>query len=123
MCRPSSGSPGTAFSRGTETRRQKDQAPRSWGQHWGHLAGRVSQLFININHLQGLFGSALRDGCIDLAYGFRVGCLNAESRRSTGCYKKLNSAAADSENNLGGSSETICTTSDSTFTRKRSAIA
>jgi hypothetical protein len=48
--------------------------------------------------------------------------LNAESRRSTRCYKKLNSAAADSENNLGGSSETICTTSDLTFTRKRSAF-
>jgi transposase len=37
-----------------------------------------------------------------------VVCLNAKSKRSTRCYKKLNSAAlADSENNLGGSSETM----------------
>ena|ERR1700679_1958550 len=48
-------------------------------------------------------------------------CLNVKSMRSARCYKKLNSAGADSENNLGGSSETICTTSDLTFTRKRSA--
>jgi hypothetical protein len=33
------------------------------------------------------------------------------------------SIEADSENYLGGSSETICTTSDLTFTRKRSATA
>jgi hypothetical protein len=33
------------------------------------------------------------------------------------------SMEADSENYLGGSSETICTTSDLTFTRKRSATA
>jgi len=39
------------------------------------------------------------------------------------CCEKLNSAGADSENYLGGSSETICTTSDLTFTRRRSAIA
>ena len=31
--------------------------------------------------------------------------------------QRLNSAAADSENNLGGSSETTCTTSDWTCTR------
>ena len=37
--------------------------------------------------------------------------------------QKLNSAGADSENNLGGSSETICITSDLMFTRRRSAIA
>jgi len=44
--------------------------------------------------------------------------------RSTRCYKKLlSSARADSENNLGGSSQTICITSDWTFTRRRSAIA
>jgi hypothetical protein len=41
----------------------------------------------------------------------------------TRCFKKLNSAAADSENNLGGSTETTCTTSDWTFTRRRSAFA
>src|SRR6266851_4990007 len=35
-------------------------------------------------------------------------CLNAKSKRSTRCYKKLNSAPlADSENNLGGPSETM----------------
>ena len=33
------------------------------------------------------------------------------------------SGQADSENNLGGSSETICITSDWTFTRRRSVIA
>jgi hypothetical protein len=33
------------------------------------------------------------------------------------------SGQADSENNLGGSSETICITSDWTFTRRRSAFA
>jgi len=33
------------------------------------------------------------------------------------------SIEADSENYLGGSSETICTISDLTFTRKRSAAA
>ena len=33
------------------------------------------------------------------------------------------SMEADSENYLGGSSETICTTSALTFTRKRSATA
>ena len=33
------------------------------------------------------------------------------------------SVEADSKNYLGGSSETICTTSDLTFTRKRSATA
>jgi hypothetical protein len=33
------------------------------------------------------------------------------------------SMEADSENNLGGSSETICTASDLTFTRRRSATA
>src|SRR5450631_563521 len=34
-------------------------------------------------------------------------CLNAKSVRSTRCYKKMNSAGADSENNHGGSSERI----------------
>src|SRR5277367_2382870 len=34
-------------------------------------------------------------------------CLNAKSARSTRCYKKLNSAQADSENDFGGSSETM----------------
>jgi hypothetical protein len=34
----------------------------SWGQLWGHLASRGVQLFITINHLQGLFGSALPEG-------------------------------------------------------------
>ena len=33
------------------------------------------------------------------------------------------SGEADSENNLGGSSETICITSDWMFTRRRSAFA
>ncbi len=35
------------------------------------------------------------------------GCVHQQSRRSKRCYKKLNSAVADSENNLGGSSETM----------------
>ena len=34
-------------------------------------------------------------------------CLNAKSVRSARCYKKLNSAGADSENNLEGSSQTM----------------
>ena len=50
-------------------------------------------------------------------------CLNAKPRRSARCYKKLNSAGADSENNLGGSLQTICITSDLICTRRRSAIA
>jgi hypothetical protein len=33
--------------------------------------------------------------------------------------QRLNSAPADSENNLGGSSETICITSDLMFTRSQ----
>jgi hypothetical protein len=38
--------------------RRKGSTLSRWGQHWGHLAGRSSQLFININRLQALFGSA-----------------------------------------------------------------
>ncbi len=51
-------------------------------------------------------------------------CLNAKSKRSTRCCKMLNSAVRlIQRTNLGGSSETTCTTSDSTYTRRRSAIA
>jgi hypothetical protein len=40
-------------------------AVASWGQLWGHVAGRDLQLIFNINHLQALFGSRL-------AYHFQV---------------------------------------------------
>ena len=71
------------------------------------------------------WGGALIVGNPDIipVFEFCPVCLNVKSMRSTRCYKKLNSAGADSENDLGGSSETICTTSDLTFTRRRSATA
>ena len=50
---------------------KKDQATRSWGQLWGHLAGRDLQLFIHINNLQTLFGSALRRGLVPI--GLKLG--------------------------------------------------
>jgi hypothetical protein len=50
-------------------------------------------------------------------------CLNVKSREERVVYKRLNSANADSENNQGGSSKKVCTTSAETFIRKRSVIA
>ena len=50
-------------------------------------------------------------------------CLNVSLEEEREVLQRLNSAPADSEKDLGGSSETICITSDLMFTRRRSAIA
>ena len=55
---------------------------------------------------------------------FRADCLNAKSERSTGVLQRLNSAVRLIQRTThGGSSETLCITSDLMFTRSRSAIA
>ena len=50
-------------------------------------------------------------------------CLNAKSKRSTRCYKKLNSVPKLIQRTTSVAPQRLCTSSDSMYTRRRSAIA